>query len=77
VNTDLSKLAPGARARITAVGAIGAMKRRLMDMGLLPGAEVQVEKVAPLGDPIEVRIRSYHLSLRKKEAEGIAVEVAP
>jgi ferrous iron transport protein A len=77
VNTDLAKLAPGATARITAIGAVGPMKRRLMDMGLLPGEEVRVEKVAPLGDPIEVRIRSYHLSLRKKEAEGIAVEVTP
>jgi ferrous iron transport protein A len=75
VNTNLARLAVGEKARITAVGSIGPMKRRLMDMGLLPGAEVQVEKVAPLGDPIEVRIRSYHLSLRKKEAEGIAVEV--
>jgi ferrous iron transport protein A len=75
VNTNLAKLAPGEKARITAIGSIGPMKRRLMDMGLLPGEEVKVEKVAPLGDPIEVRIRSYHLSLRKKEAEGIAVEV--
>jgi ferrous iron transport protein A len=42
----------------------------------LPGEEVKVEKVAPLGDPIEIRVRSYNLSLRRKEAEGIAVEVA-
>ena len=48
-----------------------------MDMGLLPGEEVKVEKVAPLGDPIEVTVKSYNLSLRKKEAEGIAVEVTP
>lgn len=74
---NLAKLAPGEKGRITAIGAIGPMKRRLMDMGLLPGEEVRVEKVAPLGDPIEVRIRSYLLSLRKKEAEGIAVEVTP
>ena len=74
---NLAKLAPGEKGRITAIGAIGPMKRRLMDMGLLPGAEVLVEKVAPLGDPIEVRIRSYHLSLRKNEAEEIAVEVTP
>jgi ferrous iron transport protein A len=74
---NLAKLAPGEKGRITAIGTIGPMKRRLMDMGLLPGAEVLVEKVAPLGDPIEVRVRSYHLSLRKKEAEGIAVEVMP
>jgi ferrous iron transport protein A len=75
--TNLSQLAPGATARITAVGAVGPMKRRLMDMGVLPGEAVRVEKVAPLGDPIEVRIRSYALSLRKKEAEGIEVEVIP
>jgi ferrous iron transport protein A len=77
VNTDLSKLAPGDRARIVAVGAIGPMKRRLMEMGVLPGEEVEVRKVAPLGDPIEVRVKSYSLSLRKSEAEAIAVEVAP
>lgn len=74
---NLSKLAPGEKGRVTALGAIGPMKRRLMDMGLLPGAEVRVEKVAPLGDPIEVRVRSYLLSLRKKEAEGVVVEVSP
>jgi ferrous iron transport protein A len=51
------------------------MKRRLMDMGLLPGEEVTVQKVAPLGDPLEVTGKSYSLSLRKQEAEGIAVEV--
>jgi ferrous iron transport protein A len=77
MSMNLAKLAPGEKGRITAIGAIGPMKRRLMDMGLLPGEEVRVEKVAPLGDPIEVRIRSYLLSLRKKEAEGIAVEVTP
>lgn len=77
MNTNLAKLAPGDRARITAVGSIGPMKRRLMDMGLLPGEEVVVQKVAPLGDPIEIRVKSYSLSLRKKEAEGIAVELTP
>jgi ferrous iron transport protein A len=77
VSTDLSKLAPGTRARILNVGAIGPMRRRLMDMGVLPGVEVEVQKVAPLGDPMEVSVRSYSLSLRKKEAEGIAVEVLP
>jgi ferrous iron transport protein A len=77
VNTDLSRLAPGARGRITAVAASGPLKRRLMDMGVLPGEAIEVQKVAPLGDPIEVRIRSYSLSLRRREAEGIAVEVTP
>jgi ferrous iron transport protein A len=76
VNTNLARLAVGEKGRITAIGSAGPLKRRLMDMGLLPGAEVRVEKVAPLGDPIEVTVRSYLLSLRKKEAEAIAVEVA-
>jgi ferrous iron transport protein A len=73
---NLAKLKPGEKGRITAIGAIGPLKRRLMDMGVLVGEEIRVMKVAPLGDPIEVSIKSYSLSLRKKEAEGIAVEVA-
>ena len=72
----LARLKPGEAGRITAIGAIGPLKRRLMDMGVLVGEEVRVVKVAPLGDPIEVRVKNYSLSLRKKEAEGIAVEVA-
>lgn len=77
MTTSLAKLAPGQRGRITAIGAAGALRRRLMDMGILPGEEIRVEKVAPLGDPIEVTVKRYQLSLRKAEAEGIAVEVAP
>lgn len=73
---NLARLRPGEKGRITAIGAIGPLKRRLMDMGVLVGEEVRVIKVAPLGDPIEVTIKSYNLSLRKREAEGIAVEVA-
>jgi ferrous iron transport protein A len=77
MTTNLAKLAPGEKGRILSIGAIGPMKRRLMDMGLLPGEEVKVQKVAPLGDPIEITVKSYSLSLRKSEAEGIAVEVTP
>ena len=73
---NLAKLKPGEQGRITAIGAIGPLKRRLMDMGVLVGEVVKVVKVAPMGDPIEVFIKSYNLSLRKSEAEGIAVEVA-
>jgi ferrous iron transport protein A len=62
---------------VISLGAAGALKRRLMDMGVLPGEPLRVEKVAPLGDPIEVTIKSYALSLRKQEAEGIVVEVLP
>jgi ferrous iron transport protein A len=73
---NLAMLKPGEQGRITTIGVVGPLKRRLMDMGVLVGEEVKVEKVAPLGDPIEVRIKNYSLSLRKKEAEGIAVEVS-
>lgn len=72
---NLSELKPGQTGRITKIGSIGALKRRLMDMGVLVGESVEVIKVAPLGDPIEVNIKNYNLSLRKKEAEGIEVEV--
>jgi ferrous iron transport protein A len=70
----LAELKPGQKGRITRIGALGPLKRRLMDMGVVVGEEVAVEKVAPLGDPIEVRIKSYNLSLRKKEANEIQVE---
>lgn len=73
--TNLAKLKPGDTGKITSIGAIGPLKRRLMDMGVLIGEEVQVLKMASLGDPIEVKLKSYNLSLRKKEAEGIGVEV--
>lgn len=72
---NLAKLKVGEQGRITQIGSVGPLKRRLMDMGVLVGEVIKVEKVAPLGDPIEVTIKNYNLSLRKKEAEGIAVEV--
>jgi ferrous iron transport protein A len=72
---NLAKMKPGEQGRIISIGVVGPLKRRLMDMGVLVGEKVKVEKVAPLGDPIEVTIKNYNLSLRKKEAEGIAVEV--
>lgn len=71
---NLSMLKCGEKARIVKIGAVGPLKRRLMDMGILVGEEVRMEKVAPFGDPIEVTIKNYNLSLRKKEAEGILVE---
>ncbi|MGN0476554.1 MAG: ferrous iron transport protein A [Ruminococcus sp.] len=52
----------------------GAVKRRIMDMGITKGAEVHIRKVAPLGDPIEVTVRGYELSIRKADAEMIEVE---
>lgn len=70
----LAELLPGQKGRILQIGALGPLKRRLMDMGVVVGEEVLMVKVAPLGDPIEVLIKSYNLSLRKKEACEIQVE---
>ena len=64
----------GETVTIKKLTGTGAVKRRLMDMGLTKGAEVYVRKVAPLGDPIEVTVRGYELSLRKADAEIIEVE---
>ncbi|GAB4171043.1 MAG: ferrous iron transport protein A [Calditrichia bacterium] len=71
----LSELKPGQRAKVLKIGSIGPLKRRLMDMGVLQQEELKVEKIAPLGDPMEITIKGYKLSLRKKEAAGIEVEV--
>ena len=72
----LHKLPLGQEAVITAVGGEGALRCRLLDMGLIPKTRVRVEKVAPLGDPLELRVRGYSLSLRKEDAGKIEVEVA-
>ena len=65
----------GRDAVITSVGGEGALRCRLLDMGLIPKTTVRVEKIAPLGDPIELRVRGYSLSLRKEDARNIQVEV--
>lgn len=65
----------GQNAVITSVGGEGPLRCRLLDMGLIPKTTVRVEKVAPLGDPIELRVRGYALSLRKEDARNIEVEV--
>ena len=70
----LKDLKPGDKAVIKRVEGEGAVRRRLMDMGVTRGAEVLIRKVAPLGDPIEVNIRGYELTFRKAEAEKIYVE---
>ena len=73
----LDQLPLGQDAVITAVGGEGALRCRLLDMGLIPKTKVRVEKIAPLGDPLELRVRGYSLSLRKEDAGKIEVEVAP
>lgn len=69
----LSELKPGETASVVKVGGEGKIHRRLLDMGITPGAEVALRKRAPLGDPLEITIRGYELSLRKKEAEAITI----
>ncbi len=71
----LDEFAVGESGVVKAVGGEGKIKRRLFDMGVTPGAEVFLRKKAPLGDPIEVNIRGYELTLRKTEAKLVTMEV--
>lgn len=64
----------GTTAKVLKLHGEGALKRRIMDMGITSGVEVYVRKVAPLGDPMEVTVRGYELSVRKSDAESIEVE---
>lgn len=73
--TTLDRVPPGVVVRVRRVGGSGAIRRRLLDMGLRPGAEVKVARLAPLGDPVEIHVLDYHLSVRKVEAAGIEVEI--
>ena len=70
----LKDIACGQTARVRRLSGEGPVKRRIMDMGITKGVEVYVRKVAPLGDPVEVTVRGYELSLRKADAEMIEVE---
>ena len=70
----LKDLKPGQEGTVMSI-AKGSMKRRIMDMGVTPGTTIKVIKIAPLGDPIEVNIRGYELSMRKDEAKQIEVQI--
>ncbi len=72
---SLDQLKPGERATIVKVGGQGPVRRRILDMGVVKGTEIEVVRVAPLGDPVEFLIKGYNLSLRKSEAQEIQVEV--
>lgn len=72
----LCNFANGERGVITVVGGEGRVRRRLFDMGITPGAEVTLVKRAPLGDPVEVTVRGYQLTLRKTEAQCVETEAA-
>lgn len=71
----LRELPLGKGAKVVKLTGEGAIKRRIMDMGITKGTELIVRKVAPLGDPIEITVRGYELSLRKADAERIEVEL--
>ena len=70
----LSELRVGESGVVTTVNGEGAIRRRLFDMGITPGAEIYLRKKAPLGDPIEISIRGYELTLRKAEAAHVEME---
>ena len=70
----LKEVPCGQTVKVTKLNGEGPVKRRIMDMGITKGVEIYVRKVAPLGDPVEVTVRGYDLSLRKADAEMICVE---
>lgn len=76
MNMTLDKLKTGSKGIITSVGGSGALRRRLLDMGLTPNTTVMVRKVAPLGDPIELFLRSYELTIRQEDAKKIEIQEA-
>ncbi len=75
METLLNKLSPSTHAKVKRIEGSGHLRKKLLDMGIVPGSQLQVIKLAPLGDPIEVKVRGYHLSLRKEEARYVLVEV--
>ncbi|MFN2252294.1 MAG: ferrous iron transport protein A [Anaerolineae bacterium] len=73
IETTLDQIPVGGEADVVRVGGHKAVKRRLMEMGLVRGERVRVQRVAPLGDPIELRVKGYDLALRRSEASAIVV----
>ncbi len=74
VAVALATLSPGRKVRVTKIKGRDATSKRIRAMGITPGAVIEVERVAPLGDPVDVKVRGYHLSLRKEELQNIQVE---
>lgn len=70
----LKEVKCGESAKVSKLNGVGAIKRRIMDMGITKGTDIYVRKVAPLGDPVEITVRGYELTLRKADAEMIEVE---
>jgi len=75
IEKQLSKMKTGGKGTVIRVEGAGALRRRLMDMGIVKGAEVEMVRNAPLGDPLEFLLRGYNLTLRRTEAENIWLEV--
>lgn len=71
----VDKLKPNERGVVQSLGSFGAVRRHIIDMGITPGAVIIMRKTAPMGDPIEINVRGYELSIRKSEAQDIRVEV--
>ena len=69
----LKQTKPGVTVRVAKIEGEGVVKRRIMEMGITKGTEISVRKVAPLGDPVEITVRGYELSIRKSEAEQIEI----
>ena len=76
MTTNLREIKVGQTCTVKRLHGEGAVKRRIMDMGLTKGVEVYVRKVAPLGDPMELTVRGYELSIRKADAEMVEVEMS-
>ena len=76
MNKTLNDLLPGESGVVTKVTGTGPVKRRMVDMGIVAGTQVKVEKFAPLGDPLEIKVKNFNLSLRKSEAALIEVQSA-
>lgn len=70
----LREVKVGDNVKVTKINGIGAVKRRIMDMGITKGVEIRLRKLAPLGDPMELSVRGYELSLRKADAEMIEID---
>ena len=73
----MDRLKPGQSAVIQAVGGSGSLRHHLLDMGLTPQTEVTLQKTAPMGDPVQIKLRGYELTLRVEEAEKIEVKEEP
>lgn len=71
----LNEFSPGQRGVVLRIAGEGSIRRRLFDMGVTPGADITLRKLAPLGDPVEVTLRGYELTLRKSEASCVVMEV--